>query len=59
MNHRVYKKGEVYKAEHPNEKILFPMFVNGGNAEFYDPSRPEKEIKVTIPKSTKTRTKKK
>jgi len=57
VDHKLYKKGEVYSVNHPNEKNLFPILVSGGFAEYYDPSRPVKEIKVALPKSTKKKSK--
>lgn len=53
VDSKLYKEGEVYRLEHPNEKNLFPMLVAGGSAEFYDPARPAKEIKVMAPAETK------
>jgi hypothetical protein len=53
INKKAYKQGEIYKIEHPNERNLFPSFVRAGDAEFYDPARPAKEIKVSLPQSAK------
>ena len=54
-NHRMYVKDGIYKVDHANERNLFPIFVSSGKAEFYDPARPAKEIKIITPKATKTR----
>jgi len=57
VDHKLYKKDEVYSVNHPNEKNLFPIFVSSGFAEYYDPARPVKETKVALPKSSKKKSK--
>ena len=55
LNHRLYHKDGIYKVEVPHEKNLFEILVSSGKAEFYDPARPNKEIKIVTPKARKTR----
>jgi len=56
-NSKLYHKDGIYKIDHANERNLFPIFVSSGKAEFYDPARPAKEIKIVTPKARKTRQK--
>jgi len=53
VNSKLYKQGDICKVEYPNERNLFPSFVASGDAEFYDPARPAKEIKVAMPAEAK------
>jgi hypothetical protein len=57
VNHKMYLKDGIYNIEFPNERNLFPILVSSGKAEFYDPARPNKEIKIVTPKARKTRQK--
>lgn len=53
VDHRVYKAGEIYSAEHANERYLFPILVGNGYAEYYDPALSKKETKIITPKAKK------
>lgn len=53
LNARLYEKGQEYEAVHAHEKRVFQNAVDTGYAEYVVDATPEKEIKVTVPKSKK------
>ncbi len=53
INSKLYKQGDICKVEYPNERHLFPSLVSSGAAEFYDPARPAKQVKVALPGEAK------